>query len=171
MQRAVGPQPATVRARPLCPGAALRFLVLLGSDGEPGDDGPQHPVGGSAPPLRWVWQLTGGGGGDGGAASFEKGAELPHAQPLGPAEVRAAVESRARLHGGIGAGRLPGSAPGPAAGGVHAGAPRRHRRGNFFVVQSPAAARSPAAGLMSNPPSLGSSDSPTATAEGGYRAC
>lgn len=170
VQRAVRPQPAALRVRRLRLGTALRLLALLGGDGEPGDDGRQHPVGGPAAPFRRVGQLPGGCGGDGGAASLEEGAELPHAQPLGPAEVRAAVQPGAGLHGGVGAGRLPGSAPGPAAGGVHGGTPRRRRRGKFFVAQSPAAARSPAARFMSSPPSLGSSDSPTATAGGGYRA-
>lgn len=172
VQRAVRPQPAALRVRRLRLGTALRLLALLGGDGEPGDDGRQHPVGGPAAPFRRVGQLPGGCGGDGGAASLEEGAELPHAQPLGPAEVRAAVQPGAGLHGGVGAGRLPGSAPGPAAGGVHGGTPRRRRRrrGKFFVAQSPAAARSPAARFMSSPPSLGSSDSPAATAGGGYRA-
>lgn len=169
VQRAVRPQPAALGVRRLRLGAALRLLALLGGDGEPGDDGRQHPVGGPAASLRRVGQLPGGGGGDGGTASLEEGAELPYAQPLGPAELRAAVQPRAGLHGGVGPGRLPGSAPGPTAGGVHGGAPRR-RRGNFFVAQPPAAAASPAARLMSSPPSLGSSDSPAAAAGAGYRA-
>lgn len=135
VQRAARPQPAALRPRRPRLGAALRLLALLGGDGEPGDDGRQNPVRGSAAPLGPVGQLAGGGGGDGGAASLEEGAELPHGQPLGPAELRAAVQPRAGLHGAVGAGRLPSSAPGSAAGGVHGGAPRR-RRGNFFVAQS-----------------------------------
>lgn len=166
--RAVRPQPAALWVRWLCLEAALRFFAVLSGDGEPGDDGRQHPVGAPAAPLRRVGQLPGGGGSDGGAASLEEGAELHHAQTLGPAEVRAAVQRRAGLHGGVSAGRLPGSVPGRTARGVQRGAPRR--RGKFFVAQSPVAARSPAARLMSSPPSLGSSDSPAATAGAGYRA-
>lgn len=162
VQRAVRPQPAALRVRRGRLGAALRLLALLGGDGEARDDGRQHAVGGPAAPLRRVGQLPGGGGGDGGAARLEEGAQLPHAEPRGPAEVRAVVQRRSGLRAGVGGGRPAGRAPGPAAGGVHEGAPRRASRETSFVAQPPAAARSPAARLMSSPPSPGGSDSPAA---------